>query len=647
MGTLVIELISQPYDYNSRFPELLIDGNVKTDEDFSDYSFAFYKDNQLYAQSGKYTYSLINHHFKGVLDKVEFVNDINDKEIEGSLINRPRYSHAVYKADESKLIVISKQKVSYIVRLATLSFFFLVFFLFSIVMYVFVWLINNTDNNKADWFNINRYLMINGNKILYKTRIQMSIIMSVVATLLIVGWTTFFYIKNEYLEQQNESMREKIRKVQLAYQKQILSKGKIATGENAEFQFSQFAEVNSSFLNLYDTKGDLILTSLRLMYDYGILGKKMPPKAFIYLNLMQKSEFLNPAEKIGSFQYAAAYAPIRDAQNKIIAYIGLPYYANEADYQAKIGLFINTLINIYALVFVLIGVLAVFLANQITNPLTFIQESIARTKLGQQNQPIIWHRQDEIGSLIKEYNKMLVALELSATKLAKSERENAWREMAKQVAHEIKNPLTPLKLGVQLLEKAWKENDPNFEKKFVRFNSSFIEQIDSLAAIASEFSNFAKMPDTKLENLELLPIIEQAIAIFNTSDRIEITLLDITDRNILIMGDKDQILRTFNNLLKNAIEATEDAEKCIIKISLRNDNFDAYVDVEDNGKGIEQTFYGNIFTPNFTTKSSGTGLGLAFVKQAVENAGGTVKFSSTINRGTVFSLTFPIVGYTI
>lgn len=647
LGTLVIELISQPYDYNSRFPELLIDGNVKTDEDFSDYSFAFYKDNQLYAQSGKYTYSLINYHFKGVLDKVEFVNDINDKEIEGSLINRPRYSHAVYKADESKLIVISKQKVSYIVRLATLSFFFLVFFLFSIVMYVFVWLINNTDNNKADWFNINRYLMINGNKILYKTRIQMSIIMSVVATLLIVGWTTFFYIKNEYLEQQKESMREKIRKVQLAYQKQILSKGEIATGENAEFQFSQFAEVNSSFLNLYDTKGDLILTSLRRMYDYGILGKKMPPKAFIYLNLMQKSEFLNPAEKIGSFQYAAAYAPIRDAQNKIIAYIGLPYYANEADYQAKIGLFINTLINIYALVFVLIGVLAVFLANQITNPLTFIQESIARTKLGQQNQPIIWHRQDEIGSLIKEYNKMLVALELSATKLAKSERENAWREMAKQVAHEIKNPLTPLKLGVQLLEKAWKENDPNFEKKFVRFNSSFIEQIDSLAAIASEFSNFAKMPDTKLENLELLPIIEQAIAIFNTSDRIEITLLDITDRNILIMGDKDQILRTFNNLLKNAIEATEDAEKCIIKISLRNDNFDAYVDVEDNGKGIEQTFYGNIFTPNFTTKSSGTGLGLAFVKQAVENAGGTVKFSSTINRGTVFSLTFPIVGYTI
>lgn len=642
LGTLVVELISQPYDYNTRFPELLIEGNVKTDEDFSPYSFAFYKDNQLYSQSGRYTYSMINHDFKGVLDKVEFINDENDQETEASLINRARYSHAVYKADESKIIVISKEKVSYVVRLATLSFFFLVFLVFSIVMYLFVWLINNADNNKAGWFNINRYLMINANKILYKTRIQMSIVLSVVATLLIIGWTTFYYIKNEYLEQQNEAMREKIRTVQLSFQRQLFNKGKITIDDDAEFQFNQFAEANSSFLNLYDTKGNLVLTSLGRMYEFGILGKKMPPTAYIYLNLMQKSEFLNPAEKIGNFKYAAAYAPIRDAQSKTIAYIGLPYYANEADYQAKMGLFINTLINIYALVFVLIGVLAVFLANQITSPLTFIQESIRRTKLGQKNQPIVWHRQDEIGSLIKEYNKMISALELSATKLAKSERESAWREMAKQVAHEIKNPLTPLKLGVQLLEKSWKEKDPNFERKFESFNRSFVEQIDSLATIASEFSNFAKMPDTKLEHLALLPVIEQAIAVFNTSDRIEIVVFNRANRDIVIMGDKDQILRTFNNLLKNAIEASEHNHKCVIKVSISNDEIDAYIDVEDNGKGIDESLHKNIFVPNFTTKSSGTGLGLAFVKQAVENAGGTVKFTSTINKGTIFNLTFPI-----
>lgn len=634
LGTLVIELKSQPYDYNTHFPELLIDGKLKSDEDFSEYSFAFYKDNKLYSQSGKFTYPMLNtNQFKGVANNVVFKNE-ETKDYS--------YSHAISKYDNSKLIVISKEKMPYVARLATLSFFFLVFILFGIAAYLLLWIAKNLEDSKSGWFNINRYLMINANKILYKTRIQLSVVLSVVATLLIVGWTTFSYIKEEYLKQQRDSIREKVRKVQLSYEKQILNAG-LRVDDQAELEFNQFADVNATYLNLYNTKGELLLTSLRKMYDYGIIGKKMGPVAFINLSKLQRSEFLNPTEKIGNFTYAAAYAPIRNAQNQTIAYIGLPYYSNEADYEEKIGLFINTLINIYALVFVLIGVLAVFLANQITNPLTFIQESIKRTKLGQKNQPIVWHRQDEIGLLIKEYNKMIAALEISAAKLARSERESAWREMAKQVAHEIKNPLTPLKLGVQLLEKSWKENDPNFEKKFASFNKSFIEQIDSLATIASEFSNFAKMPDTKLENLELLPVIEQTIAVFNSSDNVEIIILNRTNKKVMVLGDKDQLLRTFNNLLKNAIEASESKEKCIIRIRIINDDKNAYVEVEDNGKGIDPSLQNNIFVPNFTTKSSGTGLGLAFVKQAIENAGGTIEFTSEINQGTTFFLTFPLV----
>lgn len=632
LGTFVIELKSQPYDYNTRFPELLIEGKLKSDEDFSEYSIAFYKDNKLYAQSGKYTYPMVNTMFKGELNKVVFENDPAEN-----------YNHAVSKPGASKLIIISKEKVPYVTRLATLSFFFLVFIVFGIISYALAWLIKNIDDSRAGWFNINRYLMINANKILYKTRIQLSVVLSVVATLLIVGWTTFFYIKNEYLKQQENAIREKVRKVQLSYEKQIFNAGIIKNDDQTKFEFNQFADVNAAFLNLYDTDGNLYLTSLPKMYDYAVLGKKMDPVAYIHLALMQRSEFLNIEEKIGSFKYAAAYAPIRNAQNQTIAYIGLPYYSNEADYQEKIGLFINTLINIYALVFVLIGVLAVFLANQITSPLTFIQENISKTKLGQKNQPIVWHRQDEIGSLIKEYNKMIAALELSAAKLARSERESAWREMAKQVAHEIKNPLTPLKLGVQLLEKSWKENDPNFEKKFASFNKSFIEQIDSLATIASEFSNFAKMPDTKLEKLLLMPIVNQTLEIFNTSENVEIIVLNRTNREVMVLGDKDQLLRTFNNLLKNAIEASEGKERCAIKIKVINDDKNVYVEVEDNGKGIDPQLQDNIFVPNFTTKSSGTGLGLAFVKQAIENAGGIIEFKSAVNLGTTFYLTFPLV----
>jgi two-component system nitrogen regulation sensor histidine kinase NtrY len=637
LGTLIIELKSQPYDYNSRFPELLIDGKLKSDEDFREYSLAFYKDNALYSQSGQYTYPMNNANpvlYKGIVEKVVFENEDT---------GQYKYNHAIYKPNAAQLIVITKEKNSFIVRLATLSFFFLVFILFGIAVYILIWLFKHINDHKTGWFNLNRYLMINANKILYKTRIQLSIVLSVVATLIIVGWTTFYYIKNEYQKQQQNSIREKVRKVQLSFEKQILNVGVIRNDEEAKSEFNQFADVNAAFLNVYDTRGNLILTSLDKMYEYGILAKKMPPKAYIQLHLMQRSEYINPSEKIGTFKYAAGYAPIRNAQNQTIAYVGMPYYANEADYETKISLFINTLINIYALVFVLIGVLAVFLANQITNPLTFIQDSIRKTKLGQRNQPIIWHRQDEIGSLIKEYNKMIAALEVSATKLARSERESAWREMAKQVAHEIKNPLTPLKLGVQLLEKSWREGDPNFEKKFASFNRSFIEQIDSLATIASEFSNFAKMPDTKLEKLELLPFIEQALAIFNTSDGVEIMLLNRTNRKLKVLGDKDQLIRTFNNLLKNAIEASEGKQKCVIKIKVINDDKQVYVEIEDNGKGIDSSLQGKIFVPNFTTKSSGMGLGLAFVKQAIENAGGTVEFTSEVNMGTTFYLTFPIV----
>ncbi|WP_316816554.1 HAMP domain-containing sensor histidine kinase [Pedobacter nyackensis] len=631
LGTLVIDLKSPQYNYNSQLPEILVDGKVKTEEDYSNYSFAFYNSGKLINQSGKYTYKLSNTGFHGQIGKSIIVNDTLN------------YTHLVYMPANSKIIVISKERVSYVVRLATLSFFFLVFIIFSVLLYALIWLVKNIDESWGGWFNINRSLMINANKILYKTRIQFSIVLSVVATLLIVGWTTYFYIRDEYRKQQESFIKEKIRKVQQSYEKKIFSTGAIPEfTDQANADFKQFANINATYLNLFDTEGNVRFTSLPKIYDFGIIGKKMEPIAYIHLKLQKISEYINPSEQIGDFRYASAYAPIRDAENKTIAYIGLPYYGNEADYQAKIGLFINTLINIYALVFVAIGILAVFLAKQITSPLTFIQDSIRKTKLGQKNQPIQWSRHDEIGSLIKEYNKMLAALEESAAKLARSERESAWREMAKQVAHEIKNPLTPLKLGVQLLEKSWKEKDPNFEKKFERFNKSFIEQIDSLSTIASEFSNFAKMPDTKLEKLRLLPIIEQARNVFTNTEDAEIYIFNNTAMDVLVLGDKDQMLRTFNNLLKNGIEAGNSNEKCVIKVRVFHDETNVFIEVEDNGNGIDPYLQNKIFVPNFTTKSSGTGLGLAFVKQAVENAGGTVDFRSGSDIGTTFYLSFPL-----
>lgn len=633
LGTLLVELQSKPYDYNSYFPDLLIDGKFKSNNDLQKYAIAFYKNNQLFNQSGKYIFPLENTLETYENGSIHFVNTTDGDN---------SYSQAVYQASPDKVIIISLEKVEYKVRLATISFFFIIFICFATLVYLVIWLYINLKDKQGGLMKINKYLTINSNKILYKTRIQFSIVFAVVTTLIIVGWSTFFNIKQEYLEHQNDQVRDKLRAVQQSYQKYINLDG-INNSNETQLEFNQLADMNGVFLNLFDRNGNLYLTTIPKLYDAGIVGRKMAPNAYTQLNLLKKSEYINPGEKIGSFSYAAAYAPLQNKIGQTIAYISIPYYANEAEYQDKIGPFVNTLINIYALVFVLIGVLAVFLANQITSPLTFIEENIKRTRLGQINKPIHWSRQDEIGVLIREYNKMITELELSANKLARSERESAWREMAQQVAHEIKNPLTPLKLGVQLLEKSWKEKDSNFDYKFKKFSQSFVEQIDSLAKIASEFSSFAKMPDTKLEEVDLCLIIKQAKDVFNNSDNVEIHLFNHSIRDIRVKGDKDQLLRSFNNLFKNAIEASVNHQQCKINISINNDEQKAYIEVEDNGQGIDSSAKKDIFRPNFTTKSSGTGLGLAFVKQAIENAGGHIKFSSELGKGTTFYLIFPLV----
>jgi nitrogen fixation/metabolism regulation signal transduction histidine kinase len=237
---------------------------------------------------------------------------------------------------------------------------------------------------------------------------------------------------------------------------------------------------------------------------------------------------------------------------------------------------------------------------------------------------------------------MIAALEQSAQKLAQSERESAWREMAKQVAHEIKNPLTPLKLGLQLLEKSWKDKDPKFDQKFERFSKSFVEQIESLSSIASEFSAFAKMPDTRLEKMDVFDILTQAVVVYKQTENIKINYR-APENPFKVSADRDQLLRCFNNLLKNAIEAIPQGRDGVIAIEHMITNGAVLLSIKDNGNGIPANLREKIFEPNFTTKSSGTGLGLAFVKNSIENAGGKVWFETIIGEGTTFYISLPEV----
>ncbi|WP_158557115.1 ATP-binding protein [Mucilaginibacter conchicola] len=639
LGTVVIELKSKPLLIPGSFPDLLIDKQVKgNSDDFKGYSFAFYADNRLVTQSGNYVYSVRNNEFKGKL------HDYTTQTSEGTnnaLASRfTTYNHLLYKQSERNLIVVTQENNALLSNITAITFFFVILLLFGtlVILVRLLWIrvrILTVNNNRIKWG-----FKISLDKILYRTRIQFSMIFAVVITLILVGIITFVSISSQFQTQQEKLIRSKILQIATAFEVGPLVDRLNYDNEQARVAFDNLAGNYSADLSLFDLNGKLLLTTQPKIYDYGLLCRQMNGRAFIALNGQQKSEVLSD-EKIGLLSYKAAYTPIRNVRHETIAYLQLPYFANQADYTERIGSLLNIMINVYALVFIAIGLFAVIIARQITAPLNFIQYNLSKTIYGKKNEPIKWDRDDEIGALIKEYNNMIAALEQSAIKLAQSERESAWREMAKQVAHEIKNPLTPLKLGLQLLDKSWKDKDPKFDQKFERFSKSFVEQIESLSSIASEFSAFAKMPDTRIERMNIFDILNQAVTIFKQMDNVLITY-KWPETPFNVDADRDQLLRCFNNLLKNAIEATPEDRKCEIEINYLITTKNILLTIKDNGSGIPENMREKIFEPNFTTKSSGTGLGLAFVKNSIENANGKVWFDTAIDAGTTFYLSFPI-----
>jgi signal transduction histidine kinase len=636
-GTMVIELKSKPLESFASFPALLIDGTTNYENEFKNYSYAFYNDDKLLSQNGSYVYNLINTDLKGQFKNYIFkTTKSNNKEW---YLRFTTYNHLIYKPSERNLIVVSNEENALFFGITSVTFFFVVFLIFGITILLLRWLwlkikILNLESNRIGWnFKLDIDL------ILYKTRIQFSMIFAVVVTLIFVGFITFISISTQYQTQQDKIIRDKITRIANAFETGPYKNYLINANKESQVDFNDFANTYSADLILYNLNGTELITTQPKIYEFGLQARRMNARAYIYLSKLQKSEYFND-EIIGKLHYKAAYVPLRNSNSETIAYLQLPYFSNEADYKERIGSLLNIMINVYAIIFVAIGLFAVIIARQITAPLNFIQNSLSKTIYGKKNEPIHWDRNDEIGALVKEYNKMIAALENSAQRLAQSERESAWREMAKQVAHEIKNPLTPLKLGLQLLDKSWKDKDPKFDQKFERFSKSFVEQIESLSSIASEFSAFAKMPDTRIERLNIFEILNRAVIIFKQMDNIKI-IYHVPDAPFFINADSDQLLRCFNNLLKNAIEASPPGRYGIIEINYLITSKSILLTIKDNGNGIPENLREKIFEPNFTTKSSGTGLGLAFVKNSIENAGGKVWFETILGAGTTFYFSLP------
>lgn len=634
LGILLIELQNRSFSQLSSYPDILADSRIdqQQTELIAGYAYAFYRDGNLVSQYGDYVYPM----------SAEVYPAEQRKYI--PLGTEGNYEHMMYRPNGRTLIVVSSAQQSSWMQLAALSFIFLVYLLFAIFAFIARWLVLTLNSNDFSLRNLRWSFLILSNKIMYSTRIQTFMVVAVVTTLIVAGIITFFSISSQFKKQQENGVLKYVVDIAGRLESHWAKESNLNRGLTADEQFNTIAESIAADLNLYDTAGQLIYSTQPRIYDLRLVSRYMHPHAWLHMARYQRSEFLQH-EHIGGLDFIAAYAPIRNEEYEAVAFLSLPHYSYRKEFDQNVGLLLNTLINIYALVIMVLGLFAVFVANKITEPLALVQRSLAKTSIGKPNEPIFWKRHDEIGSLIKEYNLMIVALEQSAHTIMRSERESAWREMAKQVAHEIKNPLTPLKLGIQQLERSWREKDPRFEERFEKFSESFIEQIDSLSHIASEFSEFAKMPDTQLKEVDVMDILAKAVEVFRNNVGVKITLTNASGKDVItIQGDRDQLLRSFNNLIKNSIEATITKRRCQINIdvSFEADHYVA-IAIRDNGEGINLEARQKLFQPNFTTKSSGTGLGLAFVKQAVEGMGGNIRYETFVGKGTTFYLRIPSV----
>ncbi len=309
--------------------------------------------------------------------------------------------------------------------------------------------------------------------------------------------------------------------------------------------------------------------------------------------------------------------------------------------QEQITSLVVTTVNLYVFLFLLIILVSFAISNTFTEPLEIIKNHLSGVQVGKINKKISWRSNDEIGSLIQEYNTMIAKVEESAVALAKSERESAWREMAKQVAHEIKNPLTPMKLSVQQLIRSWINKDPNIEERFDKTTKILINRIESLSQIATEFSQFARMPIPVNEKMMIEDSIQEIVGLYSNSDKAKI-ILDLNTEDTPIKADKEQVSRAFNNLIKNAIQAIPAEREGLIEINTHYKEDHIEIQIKDNGSGIPEDIRDKIFTPNFSTKSSGMGLGLAIVSRIIQNSSGNIWFDTELEEGTIFYIEFPL-----
>lgn len=612
---LYIELTSRPGWELLGYPELLIEGKT-SQQQLKDYSWAKYHNGNLITQSGEFP-------FRQKLSNTSPAAQVFASE------NFLGYNHLTYRPSASDIVVISRPREKFLNVTASFAYclflYFVMFFLCFKAADVPLRLISTHAS--------------------FKNRITWAIILIVTLSLLMVGAATIVYNLKNFEQRNEKNLSEKLMSIMFELDRDvdlIQSNDPSAIG----FLNDRLVDLSNIFytdINIYDTTGMLLATSRSEIFEKQLVGPRMNPIAWHELAANHSPKFVDN-ENIGRAKFLSAYVPILNSNREAMAYLNLPYFTRQEELRSELYSIVVAIINIYALLTLMAISVAIFISSQITRPLQLIRERIGKVSITGNNQTIDYSSDDEVGQLIGEYNRMVNELTHSANELARSQRESAWREMAMQVAHEVKNPLTPIKLSLQHLVKAKKDNLPDWDARFERFAQSLLEQIESLAVIASEFSLFAKLPSAKSEQVNLLNLINDTANLYKGYRNVELNVVNYIQVEPLVLADKEQLIRVFNNLIKNAIQSIERGKdgKVTITLAAEKDMF-IRVNVADNGVGIPDNVLPKLFTPNFTTKSGGTGLGLAISREIVLGFGGDILVKTQKDVGTTFSVLLPLL----
>ncbi len=627
VGTFFI--ISTPKNYGTDIlaPELFRRMNQTDPESSTIYSTAIYNRQVLVSPSNKYPFPIY----------------LKDNEIPKSAFSQVvngDFNELWYRGGNDKIVIIARKSNSFLETITLFSYIFCAF-LFMVSIFQLASMILKTLVDRRSLKDIWQMNI--------RTQVHSTIIFVSVLSFTIIGIATISFFISRFNRNNSEKLSRTMRIMVNQMEEQVARYPVLddvvkmydsLSNDDLQTTIEGVAQIHDVEVNLYDLDGNMVLTSTDNIYRKGVLSSKMHPEAYYHLNRLRQIRHIQN-EEVANLSYLSIYAPVRKKNGEAVAYLNIPYFTTLRDLNQEISNFLVTIINLNAFIFLIAGVVALFITNRITRSFLLISDKMREVNLNQTNEEIKWPRNDEIGVLVKEYNKMVAKLEYSAQALAKSEREGAWREMAQQVAHEIKNPLTPMKLSIQYLQKSIDNNQDNVKDLANRVTETLVEQIDHLSKIAADFAQFANIGNTKMERIDLHEVIDSLKDLYKTNPAINISWYPV-QQNSMVIADRTQMNRLFTNLLSNAADACDGKNDCRIEITETRSNGQVQINITDNGEGIPPEMQHKIFTPNFTTKSSGTGLGLAMCKSIVEQAHGHIWFETEQGNGTTFHVVLPV-----